>query len=149
MKLQDKIYLLRKHNNMSQMELAEALNVSRQTISKWELGISIPTIDNLISLSKVFNVSVDFLTDEEVDIDSKTPEKKVTAAYYKLNYKLMATRVVIISSVIIIAIIIGYTTHTIVTVFLALLTVGFIFLTFVVIKLIVRMLVYFQQKNRK
>ena len=130
------------------MELAEALNVSRQTISKWELGTSIPTIDNLISLSKIFNVSVDFLTDEDVDINTKNPEEKVTAAYYKLNYKLMKTRVVIISYVIIIAIIIGYTTHTIATVFLALLTVGFIFLTYIVIKLIVRMLVYFQQNKQ-
>lgn len=50
MNLQDKLVQLRKRNGMSQLELAEALDVSRQAISKWELGTAIPTLDNLVSI---------------------------------------------------------------------------------------------------
>ena len=61
MELRDKLILLRKEKELSQADLAEILNVSRQAISRWEVGTSIPSMDNLSALSRLYNVSVDSL----------------------------------------------------------------------------------------
>lgn len=61
MNLPQKIYELRKTNGMSQEQLAEKINVSRQSISKWESGESAPELERLIELSRVFDVSTDYL----------------------------------------------------------------------------------------
>lgn len=66
MELKDKILKLRKTKGFSQQELADQLGVSRQSISKWELGESLPDLNNIITLSEVFNVSTDYLLKEEV-----------------------------------------------------------------------------------
>ena len=50
---------LRKKHNLTQMELAEKLNVSRQAISRWEVGAAVPSTDNLKTLSVLYGVSVD------------------------------------------------------------------------------------------
>jgi len=59
--LRDKLILLRKEKELSQADLAEILNVSRQAISRWEVGTSVPSMDNLSALSRLYNVSVDSL----------------------------------------------------------------------------------------
>lgn len=59
--LSEKIYTLRKKSGLSQEQLAEKLNVSRQAVSKWESGISMPESEKLILLSEFFGVSVDDL----------------------------------------------------------------------------------------
>mgnify|MGYP003296623427 CR=1 FL=1 len=59
--LGNKLYELRKKQHLSQEELAEKLGVSRQAISKWECGESLPDTDNLISISKLYGVSLDEL----------------------------------------------------------------------------------------
>lgn len=56
MEIGNKILELRKKNNLSQEALAEKIGVSRQTISKWELGETSPNIKQAKELSKVFNV---------------------------------------------------------------------------------------------
>lgn len=61
MNLGDKILELRKNNNLSQEQLAEKMNVARQTISKWELGETAPDIKQANELSKIFNVTLDEL----------------------------------------------------------------------------------------
>lgn len=61
MNIAEKIYLLRNQMDMSQNVLAEKLQVSRQTVSKWETSASYPEIDKLIALSDLFHVSVDYL----------------------------------------------------------------------------------------
>jgi len=61
MTLGEKIHILRKQSGMSQEQLAERITVSRQAISKWELGESLPDIDNVIQISRVFDVSTDYL----------------------------------------------------------------------------------------
>lgn len=66
MNLGEKIYNLRKNARFSQEELAEKVNVTRQTISNWELGSTSPNPEQLKLLSKVFNVSVDYILDNEV-----------------------------------------------------------------------------------
>ncbi len=65
MKLYEKITLYRKKNGLSQEELAEKIGVSRQAVSKWETGDALPEITKLKALADTFNVTVDFLLDEE------------------------------------------------------------------------------------
>ena len=61
----EKIVNLRKENNLTQDELANKLNVSRQSISKWESGLSLPEISNLLLISEIFNCTIDSLLLEE------------------------------------------------------------------------------------
>jgi len=61
MMLNEKIHRLRKGKGLSQEELASQLTVSRQAISKWELGESVPDTENVVQLSKIFGVSTDYL----------------------------------------------------------------------------------------
>lgn len=64
MALSEKLYALRKKSGLSQEQLAEQLSVSRQAISKWESGQSVPESDKLLTISKYFNVSLDYLMKE-------------------------------------------------------------------------------------
>lgn len=65
--LAEKISMMRKKNGWSQEELAYQLNVSRQSVSKWESGTSIPDLDRVIKLSQIFSVSTDYLLKEEIE----------------------------------------------------------------------------------
>ena len=82
MKLHEKIYYLRTKNSLSQGDLAEILSVSRQSVSKWETGASIPDLDKLIKMSDLFGVTMDFLVREgnepllENLLDSYEKERK-------------------------------------------------------------------------
>lgn len=67
MKLHDKIYELRKKEGLSQEALAEKLGVSRQSVSKWETGEATPEVSKLLSLSKLFGVTTDYLLDDEAE----------------------------------------------------------------------------------
>ena len=66
MNLGNKIFTLRKSKKLSQEQLAEKLNVTRQTISNWELNETTPDLNQAKELSKVFNISLDELTDNDV-----------------------------------------------------------------------------------
>lgn len=65
--LAEKISILRKQNGWSQEELAEKLGISRQSVSKWELGATIPDIDKIINMSRLFSVSTDYLLKDELE----------------------------------------------------------------------------------
>ena len=65
MNLGNKIVNLRKKNNLSQEELAEKVGVTRQTISKWELGETTPEMDKLIIISKLYDITLDELMKED------------------------------------------------------------------------------------
>jgi transcriptional regulator with XRE-family HTH domain len=65
--LADKIIRLRKRFGWSQEELAEKMNVSRQSVSKWESTNSIPDINKIIMLAEIFDVSTDFLLKDDVE----------------------------------------------------------------------------------
>lgn len=69
MSLGERIYRLRTENEMSQGELAEALEVSRQSVSKWETNGSVPELDKLIKLSEIFRVSLDELVLDKKQTD--------------------------------------------------------------------------------
>ena len=67
--LADKIIELRKRNGWSQEELAEKLDVSRQSISKWEGAQSVPDMNRILALSQIFGVSTDVLLKDELELD--------------------------------------------------------------------------------
>ncbi len=77
--LSKKLYKLRKNSGLSQEQLAEKLNVSRQAISKWESGTAVPESEKLVTISNYFGVSVDYLLKDEEekakDTDSSLEEK--------------------------------------------------------------------------
>ena len=82
--LGEKLYQLRKEKGISQEELAYNLNVSRQAISKWERGEALPDTDNLISLAKLYEVSLDELVGNAVcnsvqDVATTQPTNMVEA----------------------------------------------------------------------
>lgn len=67
MNLGKKIAELRKKKNLSQEELAEKVGVARQTISKWETGDTTPDINQVKIISKIFNISIDELVDNDIN----------------------------------------------------------------------------------
>ena len=64
MNFSDKLILLRKQNGLSQEDLAEKLDVTRQSVSKWESGVSMPELSKILQISQLFNVSTDYLLKE-------------------------------------------------------------------------------------
>lgn len=76
MKFYEKLIILRKKALLSQEELAEKLDVTRQTISKWELGQSKPDIDKLQMMSKLFEVDVNTLTNEDISLEDNGETKE-------------------------------------------------------------------------
>lgn len=78
MNLGERIYELRTKKGMSQGDLADALDVSRQSISKWETGASVPELDKLIKLSQLFGITLDELVlNKEPAAAPPPPEPKV------------------------------------------------------------------------
>lgn len=86
----DKLITLRKKAGWSQEELAEKLNVTRQSVSKWEGAQSVPDIDKILQLSCLFGVTTDYLLKDEQaepeyteDDTSPLPRRKaLTSAYW-------------------------------------------------------------------
>ena len=68
MNLSEKLSFLRKEKGLSQENLADEMNVSRQAVSKWESGNVMPSLDNLIYLSKLYGVTIDSLIDDSQDL---------------------------------------------------------------------------------
>ena len=66
MEIGNKLLELRRKNNFSQEQLAEKLGVARQTISKWELGETSPDLNQAKQLSKIFNISLDEMTNNDI-----------------------------------------------------------------------------------
>ena len=83
--LANRLYEYRKQSGLSQEELAEKLGISRQSVSKWERAESCPDTDNLIELSKIYNVTMDELLNTSKDIknikEEKTEEVKEEKPY--------------------------------------------------------------------
>lgn len=82
--LSEKIITHRKENNLSQEELAYQLGVSRQSVSKWENGQSIPDLDKILKLSEIFSVSTDYLLKDDIEeslsdnIEERVERKNLT-----------------------------------------------------------------------
>ena len=82
MEFNNKLYELRKQKGFSQEELANRLNVSRQTISKWEVGESTPDMEKLVAISDLFEVSLDELVKGEEPKLAEPSEQKVKSELY-------------------------------------------------------------------
>ncbi len=82
MNLREKLIILRKENGWSQEDFAEKLEVSRQAISRWENGTALPDAQNILRISKLFNVTADYLLNDgyecEMDIPSAEAVTKET-----------------------------------------------------------------------
>ncbi len=76
MKLSDKIFHCRKKAGLSQEALSERIGVSRQAISKWETGEAAPEISKLPLLARTFNVTADWLLDDEAGFEEDIPEEE-------------------------------------------------------------------------
>ena len=95
MTLGAKLQNLRKQTGMSQETLAGQLGVSRQAVSRWELDISLPETENIIKLAKIFNVSFDYLLNEEITEISKSNDKKIEKSEKYNNVTLVTVCVLI------------------------------------------------------
>lgn len=78
MKLEEKLISLRKEKGLSQMKLAEMMNVSRQAISRWEVGAAVPSTDNLKFLGNLYGASLEYLlhNDAPKPNQNETPMQK-------------------------------------------------------------------------
>lgn len=89
MEFSKKLYELRKQKGLSQEELAGKLNVSRQTVSKWELGESTPEMEKLTALSDYFEISLDELVMGKEKEPSKLQDKSQKTVAQVLEEKIL------------------------------------------------------------
>ena len=75
MELNEKLISLRKQNKLTQAQVAETLDVSRQAISNWETGGVLPSTDNLKALSRLYQVPADSLLNDDTDLFAGSVEK--------------------------------------------------------------------------
>lgn len=77
MKFSEKLQTLRKEKKMSQEDLAQELDVSRQSVSKWESGTTYPEMDKLLALCKIFNCSLEDLTNDNISKINVQADEKI------------------------------------------------------------------------
>lgn len=90
--LKENIKTLRKQKGLSQEELSIKLNVVRQTISKWEQGLSVPDAEMLISISEVFDTSVSTLLGENIKEENPDSLKEISKKLEIINLQLAQRR---------------------------------------------------------
>ena len=115
MKLGEKILKLRKKNSLSQEELGERINVTRQTISNWELDETTPNAEQLKLLSKEFNVSIDELLDNDVKnvlVDKVSKTENNTKTIIKILLGIVGIALLLFISLVTVKIIIKNTRNT-------------------------------------
>ena len=86
--LKDNLKTLRKNKGLSQEELSVKLNVVRQTVSKWEQGLSVPDAEMLISISKVFDTPVSTILGENIDEKENNELKAISEKLEVINEQL-------------------------------------------------------------
>lgn len=86
--LKDNIKALRKQKGLSQEELSIKLNVVRQTVSKWEQGLSVPDSEMLIAISKIFDTPVSTLLGENISFDNPDSIKEISEKLEVINLQL-------------------------------------------------------------
>ena len=87
MTLGQKLKEIRKRFGLSQESLAEIMNVSRQAVTKWESNEGLPDVSNLQELSKVFNLTIDYLLDNDNSLPALSMKKKLDKDKYEMNGK--------------------------------------------------------------
>ena len=86
----EKLVQLRKREGYTQEEVADRLEVSRQAISRWEMGTAVPDSSNLLQISKLFNVSTDYLMNDDYESDDDIPKVKENNRILHMNLSLIA-----------------------------------------------------------
>ena len=86
MKFGDNLKAIRKHHKMSQEQLAEKVNVSRQSVSKWENGEAYPEMHNILQLCKIFNCKINDLVHTEMS-DFSSLDEEIVMKVVKFNEK--------------------------------------------------------------
>ena len=86
MKFGDNLKLIRKNKNMSQEELAEKVNVTRQSVSKWENGEAYPEMNNILELCKIFNCKINDLVHTDMS-DITSLDEEIVMRVVKFNEK--------------------------------------------------------------
>lgn len=87
-----RLYELRKQKGLSQEELADRLNVSRQTLSKWELGVTTPELEKAVQLSDFFEISLDELILGEKESKDTTDKGSKNTVAQVLNDKILTPK---------------------------------------------------------
>ena len=87
--LKENLKTLRKNKGLSQEELSVKLNVVRQTISKWEQGLSVPDAEMLVSISKEFDTSVSELLGENISKQKENSLKEISEKLEVINLQLI------------------------------------------------------------
>lgn len=98
--LSEKIYTLRRKSGLSQEQLAEKIGVSRQAISKWEGGLSVPESEKLIAISEYFNVTLDYLLKEGADCIQKTEQEAVNGQSFKSHKGMLSGIITCVAGII-------------------------------------------------
>ena len=87
MTFQEQLITFRKQQGLSQEQLGEKLGVTRQTVSKWELGVTTPEMDKLILLADLFHISIDELVGREApDTQSETTQDNEIPPVREIRY---------------------------------------------------------------
>ena len=86
--LKDNLKTLRKNKGLSQEELSIKLNVVRQTISKWEIGLSVPDAEMLINISELFEIPVSEILGENIEKKEKDDIKVISEKLEVINEQL-------------------------------------------------------------
>ncbi|MGN1371590.1 MAG: helix-turn-helix domain-containing protein [Candidatus Coprovivens sp.] len=94
MNLADNLKKIRKDNNLSQEQLAERLGVSRQSVSKWESGLSYPEMDKVLQICKLFNLNINELINEDIKEVNELKEAQVRTNKYVTSFFDYITKVV-------------------------------------------------------
>lgn len=113
MRFGEKLSFLRKQRGMTQLELAEKLDISRQAVSRWEQGTSEPSTENLVSIGKLLGVSVDDLVNETIQLRAESTaqvavaEEKEPAKKHSKYGIAKIVGIVILSIVVVLAVCVG------------------------------------------
>ena len=112
MSLPTKLVTLRKEKGLTQMELAERMHVSRQAVSRWEVGAAVPSIDNLRVLSNLYGIPIGYLLDEtannineESGVQEQTNNESITQVNKK---KYSITYLILIALLLIATVVVSY-----------------------------------------
>ena len=112
MKFGDNLKLLRKEKKLSQEDLAEKMNVSRQSVSKWETGEAYPEMNNILQLCKIFGCNINSLVNDNIeDVNSLDEEIKMSVVKFKeekqKKVKWLSKAIMIIAKIVKVVVLIG------------------------------------------
>lgn len=99
MEIKEKLVTLRKKKGLSQLQLAEMMDVSRQAISKWEVGAAVPSTENLKYLGRLYNVPLEYLLHDDAPepacVDQESEEQKAESVVKKKIKSIVLVLIVI------------------------------------------------------